>query len=83
MLKLETTADPNTVPSDVFDLASLVLSEIRYFSTLVGVDVKFALFIPEEKLPSDVYQSVGQLEARLAVLETLVDDYPNWHSMEH
>ena len=83
VLKIDETANPDLVPSDVFDMASLVLSEIRYFTTLVGMDIKFALFIPEQKVPSDVYQSVGQLETRLRVLARLVDIYPSWHTLRN
>ena len=81
-LDAELEVDPAIVPGDVFDMAALVHSEIRYFTEQLDMNLKFALFVPEKKDPSDVYQLAGQLEAQLRLLWRLVAQFPTWHRLE-
>ena len=70
MLELEVEHDQPVTPSDVFDLASLVFSEVRFLATTAGVEKRYRIRPQAEKVPSDVYQQARHLEALLAVLET-------------
>ena len=81
-LDAELEVDPAIVPGDVFDMAALVHSELRYFTTQLDMNLKLALFVPEDKDPSDVYQLTGQLESRLRLLWRLVAQFPTWHRLE-
>jgi len=66
---------------DLFDLAALVLSELRYFGTFAGVDIRLK-FEPERgKVQSDVYQQAQLLIANLQHLEKLVDAFPGWRTL--
>jgi len=67
---------PDVTPSDVYDLASLVVSEMLYLHSLHGeAATPKASYYPGEKLPSHVYQRAGRLLSQIALLEkyTLAD----------
>ena len=64
-------------PSDVYDIASLVTSEIQYLHSLVGGRVYDASY-PGEITPSHVYQRVGLLHAQLDDLKELIQTEPMW-----
>jgi hypothetical protein len=66
------------LPSDVYDMASLVFSEVRYFSTLAGVRKRYRLSSREDKVPSDVFQQAQWLEDLLIEFEKRTRHRPNW-----
>ena len=66
-------------PSDVYDVASLVVSELVYIqSELPAAAPPRKVYYPGQKFPSDVFQRVGILEKQLAQLERLVEVNPDW-----
>ena len=70
------------LPSDVYDMASLVFSEVRYFSTLAGVRKRYRLSSREDKVPSDVFQQARWMEDLLIEFEKRTRDQPNWHAAQ-
>jgi hypothetical protein len=66
------------LPSDVYDMASLVFSEVRHFSTLAGVRKRYRLSTREDKVPSDVFQQAQWLEDLLIEFEKRTRHRPNW-----
>ena len=66
------------VPSDVYDVASLVVSELAYLHAHAqDTRPPRKAYFPGRKFPSHVYQRVGILEAQLAALEELIDADPD------
>ena len=66
-------------PSDVYDIASLVVSELAYMhGELPDAALPRKVYFPGRKFPSDVFQRVGILEKQLKQLETLVEQNRNW-----
>jgi hypothetical protein len=54
--------DPSLTPSDVFDIATLLLSELEYLHSLVpGARTPFVAEHPGRRWESDVYQQAGLL----------------------
>ena len=54
--------DDSLTPSDVFDLATLLLSELEYLHSVVpGVRTPLQVPHPGRRFPSDVYQQAGVL----------------------
>lgn len=81
VLKLDSTGiDFGKVsPSDVYDIASLVVSELAHFvSKLPKPPPPRATYFPGRKFPSHVYQRAGILEAQLKQLEQFARKNPNW-----
>ena len=72
--------DDSTVqPSDVYDMASLLVSELDHLHSLHGnLRRPKRVFSPGPLFPSHAYQRVGMLEAQLVELEKLVDKKPAW-----
>ncbi len=71
----------NLPPSDVYDIASLVVSELAYLlSKLKTSPPPREVFHPGSKFPSHVYQRAGLLESQLIQLEGLVRQNPSWLS---
>jgi hypothetical protein len=69
-------ADDEVLPSDVYDLSSLVISELAYLHSLIpGLAPPSAADVYEfgHKLPSHVYQLAGALEAQIAVIASKPD----------
>ena len=64
--------------TDVFDLGSLVLSELRYFAAQVGINRVYRLESYPDKVPDDAYQQVLITEAHLHILEGFTKIYPTW-----
>nr|CRH06347.1 Conserved exported protein of unknown function [Candidatus Magnetococcus massalia] len=66
-------AQPGTVPGDVYDLASLLLTEISmaYFA-IPNRPLTPAVYYAGPKKPQHVYQIVGRLEHQLKDLQALV-----------
>ena len=66
-------------PSDVYDIAALVVSELDYLhSRFEGLEPPRKVFYPGRKFPAHVYQRVGILEKQLEDLRRLVVESPNW-----
>ena len=73
-------------PSDVYDIASLLVSELAYLhSKLPGAKAPRQVHYPGRKFPSHVYQRAGLLEGQLSKLHSFVDTNPKWlnNSKEH
>ncbi len=67
-------------PSDVFDVASLIVARLDFLHKKFGLKKKpRETFYPGRKYPSDVYQYVGILEAQLKQIERFIAKrgYPN------
>ncbi len=81
MLKLEGEVRDAVTPSDVYDMATLLVSELAYlWSHAEGAVSPRPSYYPGRKLPSHVYQRAGLLARQLVELEQLVDATPNWLS---
>ena len=81
MLKLEGEMREGVTPSDVYDMATLLISELDYLWTHAENAVSpRPAYYPGRKLPSHVYQRAGLLERQLAELEKLVEATPSWLS---
>ena len=66
-------------PSDVYDMATLLVSELAYlWAQLDDVAVPRPAYYPGRRFPSHVYQRAGLLERQLSELAALVDATPNW-----
>ena len=66
--------------SDVFDMASLVFSEVRFFAAKAGVDKRYEIRPRSAKTPTDVHPRVLVLKRLLIRLEQLADKQPRWHA---
>jgi len=65
-------------PSDVYDIASLLVSELAYiYAQLDGSRPPRDVYYPGRKFPSDVYQRAGILEKQLLELRDLLDNRPD------
>ena len=65
--------------SDVYDLASLLVSELAYLDSRVASGKSpIDSYYPGRKLPSHTYQRVGILKAQLSQLVALVTTSPGW-----
>ena len=71
--------EANVTSGDVYDLATLLVSELSYIhSRFASGKPSFDSYYPGRKLPSHAYQRVGLLEAQLNQLLALVTMSPNW-----
>lgn len=71
--------DKQIKPSDVYDIASLIVSDLVYVhSQLPGARVPNQSFGPGRKFPSHVYQRAGILLDQLHILEQYVQTTPHW-----
>lgn len=69
----------NATPSDVYDIASLLVSELSYLhDQCQAVQPPAEAFYPGRKFPSHVYQRAGILEAQIEDLLERVNDNPGW-----
>ena len=83
MLHLEDEIQSPIAASDVFDLSSLILSELRYFAVEVGVeDSIYKLKSYPDKVPSDVFQQAQMVEDHLEILQGITKQYPTWTRIE-
>lgn len=81
ILELQTSDDHTQyiTPSDVYDIASLLVSELAHIhSQLDGAKSPRQVYYPGRKFPSDVYQRTGILQAQLLEVRGLVADHPDW-----
>ena len=80
-LNAEGAISEDVAPSDVYDIASLLVSELAYLhSRIKGSQTPREVFHPGKKFPAHVYQRAGLLEAQLIQLEGLVEKTPSWLS---
>ena len=69
----------NAAPSDVYDIASLLASELSYlYRRAPDLAPPPASYLPGRRAPSDVYQRVGLLQFQLGQLEELSRQNPGW-----
>ena len=66
------------VPSDVYDLASLLVSELDFIYQKTGATVPLDSYYPGSKTPSHVYQRVGILKQQLREILEHVQSTPEW-----
>ncbi len=81
MLNLTVDTDNLTekVPSDVYDIASLIVSELAYIhSNLDNAQPPAGVYYPGNKFPSHVFQRAGILERQLTGLLRQVESNPKW-----
>lgn len=66
-------------PSDVYDVATLVVSELAYFDSRLetGREPR-EVYFPGRKLPSHAFQRAGILERQLEELTVRVQEQPDW-----
>ena len=78
-LKVPEEVIQSATPSEVYDIASLLVSELAYLHSLRG-DLKppRRVFYPGRIYPSHVYQRAGMLETQIEQLEAFVRDQPDW-----
>ena len=66
-------------PSDVYDIASLLVSELTYLHRQVAnAPPPYKVYPPELKFPAHVYQRAGLLKRLLMELQTMVERNPMW-----
>ena len=81
MLKLEVENGglDLVAPSDVYDVASLLVSELAHLHQLSATSKQpLQSYYPGRKTPSHVYQRAGILQRQLENLLKLVQKNPNW-----
>ncbi len=81
-LEVDWKLEPGQIaPSDVYDVATLLVSELHYLEThfprAPGSSAVLE-FHPGRKLPSHNYQLAGLLEAQVRQLERQVEAQPDW-----
>lgn len=71
-------------PSDVYDIASLIVSELAYLhGRLQDARLPYIVHPPGLKFPSHVYQRACLLETQLTGLQSLVQGNPTWQQNNH
>lgn len=81
MLRLDIPDDAieTASPSDVYDIASLLVSELAHLHALHGkLKTPRRVFYPGRVFPSHVFQRAGMLEKQIERLENLVREDPDW-----
>jgi len=75
------TEQDNIDPSDVYDMASLLVAELTYLHSLRpnALPAKDSYY-PGDKLPSHAYQRAGRLESQVNALQRYVSGNPAWLS---
>ncbi len=69
----------NVAPSDVYDIASLLVSELAFVhGRIADAEPLRKVYFSGRKFPSDVFQRAGILEAQLVDLERRVALNPDW-----
>ncbi len=79
--RLETTEEDveGASPSDVYDIAALLVAELAYLFRQAGdLETPRPTYYPGRKFPSHVYQRVRLLELQLKELEAQVAAKPDW-----
>ena len=82
MLQLESDIQVPITTSDVFDLSSLILSELQYFASQVSVERVYKLDSHPDKVSADVYREAQMVESHLEILSEFTHKYPTWTKIE-
>ena len=70
--------DASLTPSDVFDLATLLLSELEYAHSLIpGARPPMQVVHPGRRFPADVYQQAGVLQMQASRIMLHLTESPN------
>jgi len=79
VVELDPGNPQEVMPSDSYDLASLVVSALSHLHAKANhLDPPIGSYFPGRKFPSHTYQRTGILEAQLEELLKLVKASPNW-----
>lgn len=79
MMEFKPLETDSITPSDVFDVASLLVAELVFLhSQAPGATLPRKVYPPGEKFPSHVYQRARLLRAALNDLLVLVQKNPTW-----
>ncbi len=82
-LDSKAAAQVEVLPSDVYDIATLLVSDLAYLHAHLKTASQPPLVpYPGRKFPSHVYQETAVLQARLEDLEKRVQADPNWLSRQ-
>lgn len=66
-------------PSDVYDMASLLVSELSYLHSLTpGATKPNDSYYPGDRLPSHVFQRAGRLESQVITMRDHAAAHPGW-----
>ena len=68
--------------SDVFDLSSLILSELRFFASQIGVERVYRISSLPDKVAADVFQQAQFVEEHLKILNEFSEKFPTWTNLE-
>lgn len=79
ILKFDKIDNKARIPSDVYDLTSLLVANIEYLhSKKVTIKESAIAYYPGEKIPSHVFQRVSILQKQLDILLNAVRNEPDW-----
>lgn len=82
-LRIDDSQIESAEPSDVYDVASLIIAELAYLhSKIPGAKSPREVYYVGRKFPSHVFQRVGILEGQLVRLELLVKQNSTWLKQE-
>ena len=66
-------------PSDVYDLATLIVAELAWFHSLNENHLPpRKVYNPGRKIPSDVFQKIGVLNEQVRMIRERVESQPHW-----
>ena len=68
--------------SDVFDLSSLILSELRFFASQIGVERVYRISSLPDKVAADVFQQAQFVEEHLKILNEFSEKFPTWTNLK-
>lgn len=69
----------DATPADVFDLTSLIVSELAYLQSLsINLRSPARVHYPGRRFPSHVFQKAGVLEAQLQKIAGHAESHPDW-----
>ena len=78
-LRIDETQIQQAEPSDVYDVASLIVAELAYLhSKLTDAKSPREVYYVGRKFPSHVYQRAGILDRQLIELQRWVLENPDW-----
>jgi hypothetical protein len=78
---LSRSGEEDTLPSDCYDIASLVLAEVAFLHAHIAdanPPYPFEANVPGRKLPANCYQIAGLLDQQLGQLDRFTAQKPNW-----
>ncbi len=82
-LRPDQAAIEHAQPGDVYDVASLLVSDLAYLhAQRKDSRPPRDVFNPGDKLPAHVFQRIGILEAQLVQLKTFVQANPDWWKVD-